>query len=357
MKYYNTTYIIILGEINYNVCYKWNIYPLGYITALYKEGIFMKIVVLEPLGVSEEKIKNIALKLMDKDHELILHNEKSEDIEVLKKRVETADVLILANMPLKKEVIEAATNLKMISVAFTGIDHINMETCRKNNIMVCNSAGYSTSSVVELTFGLILSLLRNIVPLNDEVRNGNTKQGYSQYDLAGKTLGVIGAGDIGTEVIRIGKAFGCNVLVYNRSEKQHIKELGATQTTLDEVLKNSDIVTLHIPSNNETRGLINSEKLAMMKKDALLINTARGPVVDNKALAEALNKGELGGAGIDVFDMEPPVPEEYELLKTNNSVLTPHIGFATKEAMERRAEIVFRNIEKWIEGNPENIVE
>ncbi|WP_164971352.1 2-hydroxyacid dehydrogenase [Clostridium tetani] len=317
----------------------------------------MKIVVLEPLGVSEEKIKNIALKLMDKGHELILHNEKSEDIEVLKKRVETADVLILANMPLKKEVIEAATNLKMISVAFTGIDHINMETCRKNNIMVCNSAGYSTSSVVELTFGLILSLLRNIVPLNDEVRNGNTKQGYSQYDLAGKTLGVIGAGDIGTEVIRIGKAFGCNVLVYNRSEKQHIKELGATQTTLDEVLKNSDIVTLHIPSNNETKGLINSEKLAMMKKDALLINTARGPVVDNKALAEALNKGELGGAGIDVFDMEPPVPEEYELLKTNNSVLTPHIGFATKEAMERRAEIVFRNIEKWIEGNPENIVE
>lgn len=317
----------------------------------------MKIVVLEPLGVSEEKIKNIALKLMDKGHELILHNEKSEDIEVLKKRVETADVLILANMPLKKEVIEAATNLKMISVAFTGIDHINMETCRKNNIMVCNSAGYSTSSVVELTFGLILSLLRNIVPLNDEVRNGNTKQGYSQYDLAGKTLGVIGAGDIGTEVIRIGKAFGCNVLVYNRSEKQHIKELGATQTTLDEVLKNSDIVTLHIPSNNETKGLINSEKLAMMKKDALLINTARGPVVDNKALAEALNKEELGGAGIDVFDMEPPVPEEYELLKTNNSVLTPHIGFATKEAMERRAEIVFRNIEKWIEGNPENIVE
>lgn len=316
----------------------------------------MKIVVLEPLGVSEDKIKNIASKLMDKGHQLILYNEKSEDVEVLKKRVEKADILILANMPLKKEVIEVAKNLKMISVAFTGVDHVDMETCRKNNIMVCNAAGYSTSSVAELTFGLILSLLRNIVPLNEEVRKGNTKQGYGQCDLAYKTLGVIGAGDIGTEVIRIGKAFGCNVLVYNRSEKQHIKELGATQTTLDEVLKNSDIVTLHIPSNNETKGLINSEKLSIMKKNALLINTARGPIVDNNALAKALNNGELGGAGIDVFDMEPPIPKEYELLKTKNSVLTPHIGFATKEAMERRAEIVFRNIEKWIEGNPENIV-
>ncbi|MFA5524978.1 MAG: NAD(P)-dependent oxidoreductase, partial [Tissierellales bacterium] len=151
-------------------------------------------------------------------------------------------------------------------------------------------------------------------------------------------------------------AFGCNVLAYNRTENEDLKNKGVTYLSLEELLKESDIVSIHLPLTKETKGLIDAEKLKLMKKDALLINTARGPIVDNAALADALNNGQIGGAGIDVFDMEPPLPSDYPLLNAPNTVLTPHIGFATKEAMKRRAEITFENINKWLEGNPQNRV-
>ncbi len=316
----------------------------------------MKIVVLEPLGIKEEEIRAIAKPITDKGHELIIHNEKTTEIEELKKRIQDMDVVVLANMPLKGEVIESNDKLKLISVAFTGVDQIDLEACKENHIVVSNSAGYSTPSVAELTYGLIISLLRNIVPLDEATRNGKTMAGFSQTDLSGKTLGVIGTGTIGSRVAEIGLAFGCNVIAYNRSENEGLKNKGVVYLSLEELLKESDIVTIHLPLTKDTRGLIDAEKLKLMKKNALIINIARGPIIDNAALAEALKNGQLGGAGIDVFDMEPPLPSGYPLLNTPNTVLTPHIGFATKESMKRRAEITFENIIKWIEGNPQNRV-
>ncbi len=180
--------------------------------------------------------------------------------------------------------------------------------------------------------------------------------GFSQTDLFGKTLGVIGTGAIGKRVAEIGLAFGCKVIAYNRSENKDLVNQGVIYKPLEDILKESDIATIHLPLTKDTRGLINAEKLNLMKKNALLINTARGPIVDNEALSEALKSGQLGGAGIDVFDMEPPLPLEYPLLNSPNTVLTPHIGFATKEAMQRRAKITFENIIRWIEGNPQNRV-
>lgn len=316
----------------------------------------MKIAVLEPLGISKEEALKIGEALINEGHEIVLCEDRNEDIEVLKERAKDAEVLVIANMPLKAEVINSNDKLKMISVAFTGVDHVDLNACREKNITVCNAAGYSTTSVAELTFGLIISLLRNIVPLDKATREGDTKQGFSQNDLEGKKLGVIGTGTIGKRVIEIGKAFGCNILAYNRTKKEEVEKLGVKYVSVEELMAESDIVSIHVPLNEETRGLINKDKIELMKKDALLINTARGPIVDNEALAEALSAGKIKGAGIDVFDIEPPLDTKYSLLSTKNSVVTPHIGFATKEAMVRRAHITFDNITKWLQGNPQNLI-
>lgn len=316
----------------------------------------MKIVIVEGLGIRDEEFSRISKPLADNGHELVLYTDGKLDDETLKERIKDADVIAIANTPLSGEVIEAATNLKYISVAFTGYNHIDLDKCKEKGIKVSNAAGYSTDSVAEITFGLIISLLRNIVPLEAVIRNGGTKAGYTQLDLKGKTLGVIGTGSIGGAVAEIGLAFGCKVIAHNRSEKPALINKGVVFKSLDEVLKESDIVTLHTPLTAETKHLINKEKLALMKPSAFIINTAVGPVIDNNALAEALHNGVIAGAGLDRVDMEPPVPADYPILSAPNVVLLPHIGYATQEAMVRRAEITFNNIVQWEKGEQENIV-
>ncbi|HLV49214.1 MAG TPA: NAD(P)-dependent oxidoreductase [Aliidiomarina sp.] len=316
----------------------------------------MKIVVLESLGITDEEFKKLSQPLADSGHELVVYNDGKLDNETLKSRIKDADIIVIANTPLSAEVIDAAEKLKYISVAFTGYNHIDLDKCKEKGIKVSNAAGYSTHSVAEITFGLIISLLRNIVPLEAVVRNGGTKEGYRQIDLNGKTLGVIGTGSIGGAVANLGLAFGCKVIAYNRSEKPDLISKGVEYKPLDELLKASDIVTLHTPLTDETKHLIDANKLALMKPSALLINTAVGPIVDNDALAAALHKGTIAGAGLDRVDMEPPVPANYPILDAPNVVLLPHIGFATEEAMVRRAEITFENIVKWEQGEQENTV-
>lgn len=316
----------------------------------------MKIVVLEPLGVSSDQLKDIGKIVTDRGHELIIYEDKTDDQEVLKDRIKEAEILIIANMPLGKELIDAAENLKMISIAFTGVDHVDLDACKQRGIKVSNAANYSTSSVAELAFALMISLLRNIVPLDEATRLGKTMEGYPQFDLFGRTLGVIGTGTIGTKVAEIGLAFGCNVIAYNRTEKEDLKSKGVEYLSLDELLERSDIVTIHLPNNKETLGLISKEKIKLMKDTALLINTARGPIIDNNALADALKNKEIAGAGIDVYDMEPPLALEYPLINAPNTVVLPHIGFATKEAMIRRAYIIFENIVSWEDGKQQNII-
>lgn len=316
----------------------------------------MNIVILESLGISEEEFNRISKPLIDNGHELVAYDDGKKDNETLKTRIKDAEILVLANTPLSGEVIAVAENLKYISVAFTGYDHIDLEKCKEKGIQVSNAAGYSTHSVAELTFGLITALLRSIVPLDRITREGGTKNGYRQTDLNGKTLGVVGTGDIGGTVARLGLAYGCRVVAYNRSEKQDLIEQGVEYKSLEEVLKMSDIVTLHTPLTNETKHLIDKEKLELMKDSAFLINTAVGPIVDNDALAEALHNGTIAGAGLDRVDMEPPVPTDYPVLNAPNTVIMPHVGYATDEAMVRRAEITFNNIVQWEKGKQENIV-
>ena len=197
-------------------------------------------------------------------------------------------------------------------------------------------------------------ILRNIVKCHTAVIEGKSGDGLIGFDLAGKTLGIVGTGAIGLKVAEIGRAFGCKLIAYSRSEREEVKNIGVEYVSLDELLKKSDIVTIHVPLNNNTRGLIGKEELSLMKQGSILINTARGPIVDSLALADALNNGRLAGAGIDVFETEPPISNDHPLVNAKNVVLTPHIAFATKEALERRAEIAFDNIQFWKEGKQNN---
>ena len=243
----------------------------------------------------------------------------------------------------------------MIAVAFTGVDHIPMELCRERGITVCNAQGYCTHAVAELTFGLAIACMRQILACDTLTRTEKTKAGHIGNELYGKTFGIVGTGAIGSCVARIAGAFGCRVLGYSRSQRQEALEAGVEYTDLKDLLQRSDIVSLHVPLTAETRHLIDREKVGCMKPGAVLINVARGDVVDSDALAEALNDGRLGAAGIDVFEQEPPVDAGHPLLHAKNTVVTPHVAFATKESMINRAEIVRDTIAAWLSGNPVNV--
>ena len=314
----------------------------------------MKIVLLESLGVPEEVLQACAKPLTDAGHTFEAYP-KNTDPKVQIERAKDADVIMIANMPLSGEVISACPNLKFIDVAFTGVDHVDLEAARAKGIKVSNAAGYSNQAVAELSLCMMLSLLRNVPQVEERCRNGQTKDGLVGCELKGKTVGIVGTGAIGQRTAELCKAFGCKVLGNRRrvtgSEPDYIEFV-----SLDELLSRSDIVSLHCPLNDSTRGLINAESIAKMKSGAILINAARGPVVDSQALADALNSGKLGGAGIDVFEVEPPLALDHPLLHSKNTIVTPHVAFATAESMKARCEIVFNSLQQWMDGNQINVI-
>lgn len=313
----------------------------------------MKIVLLEGLGVPQETIQEHVRKLEAMGHTFTAY-EKNTDPAVQVEESKDADVIMLANMPLSPEVIDGAPDLKFIDVAFTGVDHIPMEKAKARGIAVSNASGYATQAVAELCISNMISLLRNVDKTQQRCREGKTKDGLVGNLLWAKTVGIVGAGAIGKRTAMLCKAFGCHVIAYSRSkvEDPAIDE----QVTLDELLERADIVSLHCPLTPQTKGLIGERELAKMKKSAFLINTARGGVVDTAALAKALEQGVIAGAACDVFDMEPPLPQDYPLLHSPNTLVTPHIAFASGESMEQRAQIVFDNLYSWLEGKQMNAV-
>lgn len=313
----------------------------------------MKIAFLEPLGIPQEKLDATVRAALGDAHELVYFPDRRTDADTLAERCAGADAVVLSNFPFRREVIERCPDLKMICVAFTGVDHVDIDCCRERGITVCNCAGYSTVAVADLVFGLVIGLARNILPCDARCRAGGTKDGLVGFELAGKTFGVIGCGAIGSRVAAIAGAFGCRVLAYSRT----VKDLpGVEFVSKETLLRESDIVSLHVPQNKSTIGLIGKEELALMKPTAFLINTARGPVVDTAALAEALKAGTIAGAGVDVFDCEPPIPAENPLLDAPHLLCTPHVAFATAQAFEKRAVIVAENLRAWIAGAPVNLV-
>jgi Lactate dehydrogenase and related dehydrogenases len=312
----------------------------------------MNIVLLESLGISDEMLNNYAKALETSGHHLAAYP-KDTNPAVQIERAKDADIVVIANMPLSGEVISACPKLKFIDVAFTGVDHVDLKTAKAQNIAVSNAAGYSTQAVAELSVGMMLSLLRHVPEVDKRCRNGGTKDGLVGSELGGKTVGIVGTGAIGIRTAEICRAFGCRVLGYQRHK---VENSFIEYVPLETLLAESDIVSLHCPLNDSTKHMINQERIALMKPSAILINVARGPVVDSAALAEALNNGSIAGAGIDVFEDEPPLDEAHPLLHSKNTLVTPHIAFATKESMSIRANIVFGNINAWLAGKQKNVV-
>lgn len=305
----------------------------------------MKIVFLEPLGLKVSQIEAACEGLKKAGHEVVVFADRNENTDELIRRAEGAEVVIESNIPLRKDFLDACPNLKMLSIAFTGLDHIDMEECQRRGIVVKNAAGYSTQAVAELTLALMIDLYRKVLENDAITRQCNRKGILPGREIGGKTLGIIGMGNIGQRVAQLAKAFGCKVLAWNRTPKQVD---GVTFVDKETLLKESDIVTLHLALNNETRDFITAADFALMKPDSLLINTARGPIVNETALANALKQGQIAAAATDVYGTEPPLKPDNPLFGAPNLIMLPHIGFATEEAFVLRLGIVVRNVEEFI---------
>jgi D-lactate dehydrogenase len=269
-------------------------------------------------------------------------------------------------------------SLKLIATRTTGFDHVDLNYCRENGVTLCNVPNYADRTVAEHVFALLLAISHKIVESSNRTRAGNfSLKDLRGFDLQGRVLGVIGTGAIGRQVIELARGFRMEVIAFDlRPNEQWASRLGFRYTSLEDILAKSDVITLHIPSGPATHNLISKARFAQMKKGMVLINTARGDLVDIEALLEALTNGTVAAAGLDVLPEEPAIREEAELLQSlftrkysaemlladhvlaqrPNVIITPHSAFDTREAVERLLETTKQNIEAFMAGKPQNIV-
>ena len=301
---------------------------------------------------------------------LSLHNvQKVHDFDV---------VVVFIDSQVNQDLLGKFTNLKLIATRSTGFDHIDTETCQKLNIAVCNVPHYGDNAVAEYTFALLLDLSRKIHQSVTDVKNGGFSfKGFTGFDLNGKTLGIVGMGNIGQHVARIAKGFEMKVIAYDPMQNKKLAKIfGFKYVTLEHLLGNSDIITLHVPYNKNTHHLINSDNIRSVKHGAYLINTARGGIIETDALLGALSLGIVAGAGLDVLEEENFIKEELQLLhkagnskvdyktvledhmlmELNNVIVTPHNAFNSKEALENILEITVLNIQSFVKRKPINMV-
>lgn len=294
----------------------------------------MKIAIIEPIGVTSDEIHSELF------NETVTEcDSRNWSDEQLINHIKDAHIVALTNRPLSAAVIHAATELKLIAVAFAGIDHIDMDVVNQRHILVKNAAGYANTAVAELVFGFMISLARDIPGNNQKVRQKATTN--TGIELKNKILGIVGLGAIGSEVKRLAAAFQMKTLAYGKN----------SQLTLENLFSQSDFITLHIPLVKETRGMVDLKLLSTMKKTAYLINCARGPIVVSSDLKHALEQQLIAGAAIDVFDMEPPLPTDYTLFEAPNLIATPHIGFNTQEALRTKGLLTLKNIQEFLNIN------
>lgn len=289
---------------------------------------------------------------------LTIHSERGADQEVeLARRIATADAVLAlrAYSHFTPPVLDAAPRLRLISLWGTGTDSVDLDACRRRGITVTNTAGVNAHAVAEHALALMLAVARRIPSLDAGVRAGEWPRGRL-IGLEGKTLGVIGLGATGRRMTAIGVTLGMRVLIYTATDDAgRAAAQGGTAVPIDQLLRESDVVSLHLRLTTETDGFLNRERLRMMKRGAILINTARGKLVDRDALLDALKTDRLGGAGLDVFHDEPLSPDD-PLLEFSNTVLTPHNAGATQEVIEAGLQRAVENVERYLRGEPSNVV-
>ena len=317
----------------------------------------MKIVVLDGYTLNPG---DLSWEDLEKLGELTVYDRTSPDKVV--ERAQDAEIVFTNKTPLGKDILASLPNLKFIGVLATGYNIVDTNVAKTNGVVVCNVPGYSTASVVQLVFALLLELTLHVQRHSDSVRDGKWARSvdfcfwdYPLIELADKTMGIIGFGSIGEKVADVATAFGMNIIGSKRHHTDQSHRKNFKWADIPELLAQSDVVTIHTPLLPETQGLINKQTLALMKPSAFLINTSRGPIVVDQDLADALNKGIIAGAGIDVLSKEPPAADN-PLFSAKNCLITPHIAWATKEARTRLMAITVNNLVAFIDGNSVNVV-
>ncbi|MDO4829981.1 MAG: D-2-hydroxyacid dehydrogenase [Clostridia bacterium] len=314
----------------------------------------MKIVLTDSQTVFDSKVTAEPLKQFGevKDHGLLKYDEIAE-------AVADADIVVCNKTLLNEDTLRYAKHLKYIGLFATGYNNIDIDYCSKHGITVCNAGSYSTNAVAQHTFALILEHFNNTANYNQYVQDGLWKRSktfspfvYPLSELAGKTIGIVGFGNIGRAVAKIANAFEMNVTAYNRSKKTADS---VEFVSLDRLIEQSDIITVHCPLNAESENMFNKDTFAKMKQGALFVNTARGGVMSERDLYDALQSGHLGGACIDTLRVEP-MEENCILMGAKNCIITPHIAWAPVETRRRLMRIVTENIRNYLDGRPTNVV-
>ena len=294
--------------------------------------------------------------------DLDIHDRTAEDL--ILKRAKGATCILTNKTPLTRETINALPDLKYIGVLATGYNVVDIEAAAERDIVVANIPTYGTDSVAQHVAALLLNYARGIVVHDQAVKAGewsnNDDWCFSRqpmFELNGKTLGIVGIGRIGLASARLGAALGMKLIAYDLyfPDDEKLAGLEVEQVELDDLFKRSDAITLHCPLTPENENMVNAGRLKMMKSNALLINTSRGPLINNQDLADALHAGVIGGAAVDVLDVEPP-PSDNPLLSAPNCVITPHIAWYAKEARARLMEIAANNLREFLAGNTQNKV-
>ncbi|MEI2717041.1 MAG: NAD(P)-dependent oxidoreductase [Candidatus Nanopelagicales bacterium] len=291
----------------------------------------MRICIVEPIGILGSEVQ-----AMLPDHEVVEFDSRGMSDADLIERCRGCRVMALTSRPLSASVIDSLPDLGLIAVAFAGVDSVDTAAAESRNVLVRNAQGYANTAVAELALGFMITLARHVVTLNRSIRDGGVAQVGNE--LRGKTITVIGTGGIGREVMRLSEAFGMKTVPFDRDSR----------ITLLDAISGADFVSLHVPLTPTTRGLFGTDQFTAMKTTAYLVNLARGPIVDAEALDTALGSGSIAGAALDVFDRDPPLPRDYPLLRHDNVIATPHIGFDTVEAVRKKGELTAEHIAEYV---------
>lgn len=319
----------------------------------------MKIVVLDGYTLNPG---DLSWEALNKIGEVTIYDRTKFSEEDILERIGDAEIIFTNKTPLSKATLSKVPFVKYIGVLATGYNVVDVETAKSLGITVTNIPSYGTDAVAQFTFGLILELCHQIGKHNSAVQKGEWINAPDfcfwkspLIELSGKTLGIIGFGRIGQATAKIAIAFGMNVVVYSRTQKKSLLQENCKYVTLDELYSKSDIISLHCPLTEATQGIINKESIAKMKKSTMLINTSRGPLINEQDLSEALNQNIIKGAAVDVVSKEP-IEEANPLLKAKNCIITPHIAWASQESRQRLMNMAVANLEAFLDNKIQNVV-
>ncbi|MEA4963402.1 D-2-hydroxyacid dehydrogenase [Lutispora sp.] len=322
----------------------------------------MKIVVLDGYTLNPG---DLSWRAIENFGNLVVYDrtsfDKSDD-DLILDRIQDADIVFTNKTPLSENVIKKAGKLRYIGVLATGYDVVDVKAASQTGIVVTNIPSYGTATVSQMAIALLLEICHHVGVHDESVHRGDWANSpdwcywhYPIIELAGKTMGIIGYGRIGQSTGKAAQAFGMNVLAYNPSKNKSLENETMKYADLDELLSSSDVIVLHCPSNESTKGMINKNSIAKMKDGVILINNSRGALIVEEDLAEALNSRKVAGAAVDVVSSEP-IKEDNVLLKAKNCIITPHISWASKEARQRIMDMAADSLARFLSGNPINVV-